>query len=38
MCIFYEFQMGTGEGGGEVISEGNFPEFMENVNTQIQKL
>ena len=36
-CIFFKFQMETRKGDAGVIFEGNFPEFMENINTQIQK-
>ena len=36
-CIFFKFQIETREGEAGVIFEGNFPEFMENINTQIQK-
>lgn len=37
MCIFYEFQMETRDDGVEATFEGNFPEFIENISTQIQK-
>jgi len=36
-CIIFKFQMETREGEAGVIFEANFLEFMENINTQIQK-
>lgn len=36
-CIIFKFQMETREGEAGVIFEGNFLEFMGNINTQIQK-